>query len=160
VGLVWAAGRKSDDCFIWREFLKRSLPAEQLLALSAGLEASGAELHNLQFGADADLIDRAWVGRLPPHSDFLEQARQMANLDLVISVDTATAHLAGAMGLPCWLLLPFSADPRWLRQRQDSVWYPSLKLFRQPASGDWRQVVAAVVHSFQRQAATFNWLDP
>jgi tetratricopeptide (TPR) repeat protein len=159
LGLVWAAGRKSDDCFIWREFLKRSLPAEQLLALSAGLEASGAELHNLQFGSDADLIDRAWVGRLQPESDFLEQARLMANLDLVISVDTATAHLAGAMGLPCWLLLPFSADPRWLRQRQDSVWYPSVKLFRQPASGDWRQVVAAVVHSFRRQAVTLNWLD-
>jgi hypothetical protein len=160
VGLAWAAGRKTEDCFTWREFLKRSLPAEHLLALSAGLEASGAALHNLQFGPDADLIDRAWFGRLEPNSDFLEQARLMANLDLVISVDTATAHLAGAMGLPCWLLLPFSADPRWLRQRQDSVWYPTMKLFRQPASGDWRQVVTAVIHSFHRQAVTLNWLDP
>jgi len=160
VGLAWAAGRKKDDCFIWREYLKRSLPAEQLLALTSGLEASGAELHNLQFGSDADLIDRAWVGRLEPDSDFLAQARLMANLDLVISVDTATAHLAGAMGLPCWLLLPFSADPRWLRQRQDSVWYPTMKLFRQSGSGDWRQVVMAVVHSFRRHAANLNWLDP
>ena len=160
VGLAWAAGRKEDDCFTWREFVKRSLPAEQLLALSSGLEASGAELHNLQFGLDADLLERAWVGRLQPDSDFLEQARLMANLDLVISVDTATAHLAGAMGLPCWLLLPFSADPRWLRKRQDSVWYPTMKLFRQSGSGDWRQVVTAVVHSFKRHAASFNWLDP
>ena len=160
VGLAWAAGRKEDDCFTWREFVKRSLPAEQLLALSSGLEASGAELHNLQFGPDADLLERAWVGRLQPDGDFLEQARLMANLDLVISVDTATAHLAGAMGLPCWLLLPFSADPRWLRKRQDSVWYPTMKLFRQSGSGDWRQVVTAVVHSFKRHAASFNWLDP
>ncbi len=160
VGLTWAAGRKADDGFTWREFLKRSLPTEQLLALASGLGARGAELHNLQFGADTELPDRPWASRLEPGSDFLAQARQMANLDLVISVDTATAHLAGAMGLPCWLLLPFSADPRWLRQRPDSVWYPTMKLFRQPSGGAWSQVVDAVLISFERQAAQLNWLDP
>ena len=160
VGLTWAAGRKSDDCFTWREFVKRSLPAESLLALTSGLRAGGAELHNLQFGADAELLDLPWASRLQPGSDFLAQARQMANLDLVISVDTATAHLAGAMGLPCWLLLPFSADPRWLRQRHDSVWYPTMKLFRQPSGGDWARVVDAVLISYRHQASQLNWLDP
>jgi hypothetical protein len=64
------------------------------------------------------------------------------------------------MGLPCWLLLPFSADPRWLRQRQDSVWYPTMKLFRQPSGGDWPPVVDAVLFSFERQGAQLNLLDP
>jgi tetratricopeptide (TPR) repeat protein len=160
VGLTWAAGRKADDGFTWREFLKRSLPTEQLLALASGLQARGAELHNLQFCADTELQDQPWASRLAPGSDFLVQARQMANLDLVISVDTATAHLAGAMGLPCWLLLPFSADPRWLRQRPDSVWYPTMKLFRQPSSGDWPRVVDALLISFERHTAQLNWLDP
>jgi hypothetical protein len=160
VGLTWAAGRKSDDCFTWREFVKRSLPAESLLALTSGLRAGGAELHNLQFGADAELLDLPWASRLEPGSDFLAQAHQMANLDLVISVDTATAHLAGAMGLPCWLLLPFSADPRWLHKRQDSVWYPTMKLFRQPSGGDWPRVVDEVLSGFERKADRLNWLDP
>ena len=64
------------------------------------------------------------------------------------------------MGLPCWLLLPFSADPRWLRQRSDSVWYPTMKLFRQPSGGDWPRVVDEVLSGFERKADRLNWLDP
>jgi Flp pilus assembly protein TadD len=74
--------------------------------------------------------------------DFGDTAAIMECLDLVISVDTAAAHLAGALGRPVWILLPFNADWRWLRQRGDSPWYPSARLFRQVRRGDWGSVVA------------------
>ena len=73
--------------------------------------------------------------------DFVDTAAAVAQLDAVIAVDTAVAHLAGAMGKPLFLLLPFAADFRWLRERADSPWYPSARLFRQPQFGDWDSVV-------------------
>jgi ADP-heptose:LPS heptosyltransferase len=68
----------------------------------------------------------------------------MKQLDLVISVDTSTVHLAGALGQPAWLLLPCAPDWRWLLARSDSPWYPTLRLFRQPVPGDWPAVVREV----------------
>ena len=65
----------------------------------------------------------------------------MRQLDLVICIDTAVAHLAGALNRPTWLLLPYNADFRWLRDRNDSPWYPSMRLFRQTARNDWSSVV-------------------
>jgi ADP-heptose:LPS heptosyltransferase len=71
-------------------------------------------------------------------------------MDLVITIDNSTAHLAGALGIPVWLLLPFAADWRWLETRQDSPWYPTMRLFRQPHPGDWRSVVESVHSSLGR----------
>jgi ADP-heptose:LPS heptosyltransferase len=68
----------------------------------------------------------------------------MAELDLIITVDTSIAHLAGALGRPFWLLLSYAPDWRWLLDRDDSPWYPTARLFRQPAPGDWGSVVAQV----------------
>jgi ADP-heptose:LPS heptosyltransferase len=76
--------------------------------------------------------------------NFADTAALIANLDLVISVDTAAAHLAGAMARPVWTLLPFLPDWRWMLDREDSPWYPTMRLFRQARRGDWAGVVERV----------------
>jgi len=82
--------------------------------------------------------------------DFADAAALVASLDLVISVDTAAAHLAGALGKPVWTLLPFAADSRWLLDRDDSQWYPTMRLFRQDSPGDWDSVLARVRLELER----------
>ena len=81
----------------------------------------------------------------PEIEDMADTAALVANLDLVITVDTAVAHLAGALAKPVWLLLPLAPDWRWLIGRNDSPWYPSARLFRQPRIGDWDAVVAEII---------------
>jgi hypothetical protein len=85
--------------------------------------------------------------------DFSDTAAVIELLDLVISVDTSVAHLAGAMGKPVWVLLPFSPDWRWLLDRDDSPWYPSMTLFRQPAMGDWDSVIQRVTRALRSRFA-------
>ena len=82
-------------------------------------------------------------------TDFAETAALIQNMDLVISVDTSVAHLTGAMGKPLWVLLPYVPDFRWLLNRDDSPWYPSAKLFRQPKTGDWQSVIKTLAQSLQ-----------
>jgi ADP-heptose:LPS heptosyltransferase len=89
----------------------------------------------------------------PELRDFAETAGAIANLDLVIAVDTAVAHVAGAIGKPVWVMLPFSPDWRWLLGRDDSPWYPTMRLYRQAAIGDWPGVVARVAHDLGELAA-------
>jgi hypothetical protein len=156
VGLVWASGRKLDSPFTHREYRKRSLPARALWTLLSGLQGAGAQLVALQYGNDQHLA-RAIGLEVPepvlPLGDFAHVARVVRQLDLVISVDTAMAHVVGAMGAPGWILLPWSADPRWLRERSDSPWYPSLRLFRQPAGGAWQPVIDELLEAFRNWSA-------
>ncbi len=86
--------------------------------------------------------------------DFADTAAALAHCDLLISVDTSVAHLAGALGRPCWLLLPFAADWRWMHSREDSPWYPQMRLFRQHQAGDWAEVIARVQQTWLTQHST------
>ncbi len=77
-------------------------------------------------------------------NDFSDTAALIENLDLIISVDTSVAHLAGALGKPVWTLLPFMPDWRWLLDRADTPWYPTMRLFRQSSIGDWAEVIISI----------------
>ena len=140
VGLVWAG--KPDH----KNDRRRSCPLEQLRPL---LDLADIRLWGLQKGEAAKEIN------LLPESlkfsnldddlnDFGDTAAAVQCLDLVISVDTAVAHLAGAMGKPVWLLLPYTPDWRWLTERPDTPWYPGMRLFRQPEPDNWSAVVQSV----------------
>jgi tetratricopeptide (TPR) repeat protein len=149
VGLAWAGNPKMKSD--WR----RSTTLE---ALAPILEFRDAVFFSLQFGPAAGEIARVaarsaafsegrsdgLVDACSNHRDFAETAALMATLDLVVSVDTSIAHLAGAMGLPLWVMLPHLADWRWLDGREDSPWYPTARLFRQPRPDDWRGVAEGV----------------
>jgi ADP-heptose:LPS heptosyltransferase len=112
----------------------------------AGTGGSIVSIQRELRGGDADALAR--LGNVThvgdALADFDDTAAVMALADLVISVDTSVVHLAGAMGRPVWVLLPFQPDWRWLLGRDDSPWYPTVRLFRQPKPGDWDSVVAQV----------------
>jgi hypothetical protein len=151
VGLVWASGQKLETPFTRREYLRRSLPPRALWRLLDGLLQAGVQVVPLQFGADTELPETLGIQLSPPPlpiDNFASVARLVTQMDLVISVDTAMAHLVGSMGEPCWVLLPWGSDPRWLRDRTDSPWYPSLKLYRQPEAGDWSRAIDQLLSDF------------
>lgn len=139
VGIVWA-GRPEHQ-----NDAKRSCPLRHFLPLS---RIPGIRLFSLQKGPGASQIadhQEAWIVDLDPElNDFTDTAAVVSQLDLVLSVDTAVAHLAGAMGRPVWVLLPFVPDWRWLLDRDDSPWYPTMRLFRQPRDGDWVTVMERI----------------
>jgi tetratricopeptide (TPR) repeat protein len=138
VGLVWAGNpdHKNDH--------NRSVP----LGILSGLLDLDADFVSLQKDASADdraLLARSEVIDLTDHlTDFTETAALVACLDLVISVDTSVAHLAGSLGRPVWTLLPYTPDYRWLLERDDSPWYPTMRLFRQGVSRSYAEVIARV----------------
>src|SRR5207248_11489066 len=113
----------------------------------AGVE--GVRLVSLQKGPGVEQL-HVLAGRFPvmelveeldtEGGAFLDTAAVMKNLDLVVTSDTAAAHLAGALGVPVWVALPFAPDWRWLLAREDSPWYPTMRLFRQAEAGNWAEV--------------------
>jgi len=136
VGIAWRAGGWDSS---------RSIPARLLAPLCSLHEVHWASLQFTARGCPLPAIDLACA-------DLYEQAQRMLDLDLVISVDTAVAHLAGALGLPTWLLLPTPCDWRWMVGRDDTPWYPTMRLFRQSQPGDWSGVVTRVRNALARSA--------
>jgi hypothetical protein len=141
VGLIWQSGE-------WDE--RRSIPFSALRPLSKVREV---EWHLLQRHARR----AGWngeFGSITGGDNPLDDARIMRALDLIISVDTMTAHLAGALGRPTWTLLPFEADWRWMRNRADSPWYPTMRLFRQQREGDWNPIVETLAMELRQIVST------
>jgi hypothetical protein len=139
VGLAWSgsSAHLSDH--------SRSIPL-QLLTRLLDLDASFFSLQRDPRPADkAVLLERTEIVDLTAHlSDFSQTAALVSCLDLVITVDTSIAHLAGAMGCPTWIMIADTPDWRWLLNRDDSPWYPSVRLFRQATAGDYADVVERV----------------
>ncbi len=121
------------------------MPLELLrpfMALPVALYCLQRELRTWDVPAFATIRQIAHFGRAL--RDFADTAALIAEMDLVIAVDTAVAHLAGALGKPLWVMLPYSPDWRWLLERADSPWYPTARLFRQRRPGDWSDVLDEV----------------
>jgi Flp pilus assembly protein TadD len=140
IGLVWG-GSPTFPHERWR-----SIPLEQLAPLT---NLEGATFYSLQMGPSASQVKQLGprvhlIDLQDEQQDLADTAAIVANLGLVISIDTSVAHLAGAMGKPVWVLLHKSPDWRWLLARQDSPWYPTARLFRQSTLGNWQDVVASV----------------
>jgi hypothetical protein len=146
IGFVWSGStsHKNDA--------NRSIPLARLAALLKDLP-----VHCFSLQSELRDADRETLRDLPQlvHfgselADFADTAAVISLLDVIVSVDTAVAHLAGAMGKPVIVLLPYAADFRWMRERCDSPWYPTAKLLRQPAFGDWDSVIVRLRDELRR----------
>jgi Flp pilus assembly protein TadD len=153
VGIAWQGNpRHRSDRY-------RSFPLAKLAPLA---RVAGVELISLQTGSGTDQLDDL-AGRLritafgPAGAglgDFLDTAALVRNLDLVVTPDTVVAHLAGGLGVPTWVALPHVAEWRWLLDRDDSPWYPSMRLFRQARAGDWDGVFERMAASLERHVVS------
>jgi Flp pilus assembly protein TadD len=136
-------------------FDARPIPLERLAPLA---RLSGVALCSLQKGAGSEELAET-AGRLSvidlgtSFTDFADTAAALANLDLIITIDTSIAHCAGALGLPVWVLLSYVCDWRWFLDREDSPWYPTMRLFRQKRPGDWEEVIDRVVQAIESRSS-------
>jgi len=150
VGIAWA-GEPSH-----RNDHNRSMPADCFCPL---VQLPGVRWYSLQVGNSAQELGRAgFEGAITNlgsrFRDFGDTAQAIVQLDLVIAVDTAVAHLAGALGKCVWTLLPFEAEWRWMVEREDSPWYPTMRLFRQTARGDWKGLIGQVARELSKFEGT------
>ncbi len=149
VGLIWTGSPGNIRNPI------RSVPLPELLPLLRLAQGGRYRFFHLQHESHGHQLEAARAGDLVVElcdcqEDFADLARMIANLDLVIATDTAVPHLAGALGIPVWLLVSHVPDWRWHSQDGQSLWYPSMRIFRQPSPGDWASVVERVVEELAR----------
>lgn len=159
IGLVWSSGHRADTPELWNFADRKSIPLEMF----ATLRDLDFEFHSLQKGREAEeklaqLEYDSWLGpRILSHqgelNDFSDTSALIENLDLVISVDTSVAHMAGAMGKPVWVLTHHVADWRWSDGQRES-WYPTAEVFSQPADGDWTSVIDSVRLALEKLPAS------
>ena len=145
LGIVWAGDP------IHKNDRNRSIAASEFLPLT---DIAGLSVYSLQVdseGEAAEIFGDNVTDLAPSLTDFAETAAAMRNLDLIVSADTSVVHLAGALGRPVWTLLPFMPDWRWLLERDDSPWYPTMRLFRQHRRGDWQNVIERVRAALTKQ---------
>jgi tetratricopeptide (TPR) repeat protein len=151
VGLVWNGGFRPDQIKLWGINDRRNIPVSKL---SKALSDLNVNFYSLQKGDPAESEIKLLEHELWPNEnffnysnelhDFSDTAALIANLDLIISVDTSTAHLAAAMGKPVWLMNRYDSCWRWFLDRDDSPWYPSLKIYRQSRMNDWDDILERV----------------
>lgn len=149
IGIAWAGNPNHEND------ANRSCDLTAFLPLMA---LPGTAFYSLQLGERAADIRSCGCGPFlsdlkPRIANFTDTARFVLDLDLVICVDTALAHLAGALGKPVWVLLPFGPDWRWMLERRDSPWYPTMRLYRQPQSGDWASVIGDIQRDLEARLA-------
>jgi hypothetical protein len=151
VGLAWQTRNRKTG-------RKRSI---ELSALESLFELPDIRWVSLQYGGFDDLEQQAALAGAPilidrevdQFADIDLFAAQVAAMDCVLTVDNSTAHLAGALGIPVWLMLSLAADWRWQQRRPNSLWYPSMRLFRQPRPGDWQSPLESVCRAFETALA-------
>lgn len=155
VGVVWSGNPAHGND------RARSMPSEHARTLFDGLSAgASAAADFILLQKDPRAAEEEWLmdsGRCrslgPLLGDFADTAALLMSLDLLITVDTSVAHLAGGLGRPVWMMLPFAPDWRWLLDRDDTPWYPTMRLYRQPSTNDWPSVLARVRADFEAWVA-------
>ncbi|MDR3566905.1 MAG: tetratricopeptide repeat protein [Syntrophobacteraceae bacterium] len=158
VGLVWAGSARLHSPSLGLTDRRRSIAPEML----APLVTDNKDIHFFSLQKDGLKAPQALglIDLMDECIDFADTAALIANLDLVITVDTAVAHLAGALGAPVWVMNRFDSCWRWQRQRETTPWYPSMRLFHQPKAGDWESVIARIASELStRYPLTTNQRD-
>ncbi|PKN03458.1 hypothetical protein CVU75_02210 [Candidatus Dependentiae bacterium HGW-Dependentiae-1] len=154
IGICWHASPVDAQYGIPQS--RRTMTLETIAQLA---KTKGVSLYSLQKDWPADELTKYGIKQLSSdfdktHGAFMDTAAVMKNLDLVITIDTVTAHLAGALNVPVWVMLPVAADVRWMLNRSDTPWYASMKLFRQTKTGDWTSVIQKVRGELEKKVAT------
>lgn len=144
IGLVWSGSLNNEiDSGFWR---RRNIPLKLLASLlNLPVEFHSLNKENKTEDASALVSFKQIHNHQDELNDFTDTAALVNEMDLIISIDTSVAHLAGALGKPVWIMIPYAQDYRWLIEREDSPWYPTATLFRQQSPGDWTLVLARVV---------------